>query len=170
MFGLSNFIITEFLLIFYSLVTNVLYSYNNPFLCNNIIHTKNKATPNKRCRRLKPYRIFLCTIHITHWNSIRQHCICKDNVNQAKILFNFFFILCSYFFAWLFYFLFIFCFSATFSLISFAAPTDFPLTLSVTNYKESPLIFMLSLFFYKGFYFKQIFSCFRCITNLMIHS
>ena len=27
MFGLSNFIITEFLLIFYSLVTNVLYSY-----------------------------------------------------------------------------------------------------------------------------------------------
>ena len=28
MFGLSNFIITEFLLIFYSLVTNVLYSYN----------------------------------------------------------------------------------------------------------------------------------------------
>ncbi|KXA63669.1 hypothetical protein HMPREF3233_01309 [Veillonella atypica] len=34
----------------------------NPFLCNNIIHTKNKATPNKRCRRLKPYRIFLCTI------------------------------------------------------------------------------------------------------------
>ena len=29
MFGLSNFIITEFLLIFYSLVTNVLYSYNS---------------------------------------------------------------------------------------------------------------------------------------------
>ena len=29
MFGLSNFIITEFLLIFYSLVTNVLYSYRN---------------------------------------------------------------------------------------------------------------------------------------------
>ena len=29
MFGLSNFIITEFLLIFYSLVTNVLYSYSN---------------------------------------------------------------------------------------------------------------------------------------------
>ena len=29
MFGLSNFIITEFLLIFYSLVTNVLYSYIN---------------------------------------------------------------------------------------------------------------------------------------------
>ena len=28
MFGLSNFIITEFLLIFYLLVTNVLYSYN----------------------------------------------------------------------------------------------------------------------------------------------
>ena len=27
MFGLSNFIITEFLLIFYLLVTNVLYSY-----------------------------------------------------------------------------------------------------------------------------------------------
>ena len=30
MFGLSNFIITEFLLIFYSLVTNVLYSYIIP--------------------------------------------------------------------------------------------------------------------------------------------
>ena len=29
MFGLSNFIITEFLLIFYSLVTNVLYSYKD---------------------------------------------------------------------------------------------------------------------------------------------
>ena len=29
MFGLSNFIITEFLLIFYSLVTNVLYSYTS---------------------------------------------------------------------------------------------------------------------------------------------
>ena len=36
MFGLSNFIITEFLLIFYSLVTNVLYSYIS-LLCN-IIH------------------------------------------------------------------------------------------------------------------------------------
>ena len=32
MFGLSNFIITEFLLIFYSLVTNVLYSYNKGIL------------------------------------------------------------------------------------------------------------------------------------------
>ena len=31
MFGLSNFIITEFLLIFYSLVTNVLYSYKGRF-------------------------------------------------------------------------------------------------------------------------------------------
>ena len=33
MFGLSNFIITEFLLIFYLLVTNVLYSYIS-LLCN----------------------------------------------------------------------------------------------------------------------------------------
>ena len=33
MFGLSNFIITEFLLIFYSLVTNVLYSYTEVLQC-----------------------------------------------------------------------------------------------------------------------------------------
>ena len=32
MFGLSNFIITEFLLIFYSLVTNVLYSYKGTII------------------------------------------------------------------------------------------------------------------------------------------
>lgn len=43
MFGLSNFIITEFLLIFYSLVTNVLYSYKqeNPHLSiypNNVLN------------------------------------------------------------------------------------------------------------------------------------
>ena len=36
MFGLSNFIITEFLLIFYSLVTNVLYSYKSYNLLVNI--------------------------------------------------------------------------------------------------------------------------------------
>ena len=55
MFGLSNFIITEFLLIFYLLVTNVLYSYNivfAPKYRRQIIYGRIKADVGKILRDL----------------------------------------------------------------------------------------------------------------------
>ena len=48
MFGLSNFIITEFLLIFYSLVTNVLYSYKELYLIHSL-----------QCERIKDIALLI---------------------------------------------------------------------------------------------------------------
>ena len=53
MFGLSNFIITEFLLIFYLLVTNVLYSYNMFHLYKNTCFTYIKKPQMKRKSNIK---------------------------------------------------------------------------------------------------------------------
>ena len=64
MFGLSNFIITEFLLIFYSLVTNVLYSYNRTIY--QLTRCKKSALQSFILRHLQRRLYFLYFFNETH--------------------------------------------------------------------------------------------------------